>query len=256
MKGLFLRNQIEYKVELFGEEWRQGDLIKGEFQITNHSTDSQLIPEIDINFKQCLIKDVRSDKSDKNLSLNQQVFSDSLVLKSGEGHKIPFDFRLPLETTITDSKTSLYMFYGTPDKKESLQLSIVPQMRFEEVINTMGTFFRFTVKKKRSQKDWVEYTLKAPLSKDLACLEDLKLLINLGSDKILQLHFQAKIKKVDFAAPSAGHDLSFKMDTFDKKYQLSPEDYLFYGRDFHQDKFKEFFSKTLSEIVGKPFLSL
>lgn len=256
MKGLFLKNQIEFKVELFGEQWRQGDLIKGEYHISSHASDVQTISKLEINFKQCLIKDVRSEKDDKNLSLHHLTLSNSFNLNPKEERKFEFEYSLPPETLITDSKSSLYLFHGTDEKHESLQLNIVPQQRFEEVINTMGTFFRFTVKKRRSLKNWVEYTLKAPLSKDLACLEELKLLISLGSDKILHLHFQAKIKKVDFAAPSAGHDLSFKKEAFDKKYQLSPEEYLFYGRDFHQDKFKEFFSKTLSEIVGKPFLSL
>lgn len=185
MRGLSFQNGIEYKVNIEGESWAQGDSISIRLESKTPSSLTLILAE----------------GVDKKVKLKSaDAFT---ILEKFSSDTSPLDqvIQLPLNSPISDKSGSLYVLYGkgdeSPEKLGQLRLNIIPHLHLRDLIEVMTSHFRFAQKTtSATKKNEVEVKLDPPGSKEWTSLEllTLKLLV---TEETIEAHFQFNRSEID-----------------------------------------------------------
>jgi hypothetical protein len=173
MKGFSFQSGIEYRVEIKGEEWSQGDSLSG---IVTAKPGSP-------------IRVMLAEGTDKKIKKKVADAFRIVESKESEGTELHWNFHLPLNATITDKNQSLYLLYGNKEgalPAGALRLSILPHLYLRDFADVLIHHFRFALKSvSAGKKGVVEFKLNPPDSKEFASLESLLLNFKMDSNGIV-----------------------------------------------------------------------
>ncbi len=243
MKGIFFENALELVLDVAGESWKQGDVVRGTLQVINRG--SKNFPLDKYGVKLCFGPRKKVKSNDLDL-LKEENFLGSNEIKKGETKELPFNFSLSNNSPISEKTSGIFLFCGD---NNFLDLNITPHKIISSFFEFLEVFLRFKIKGLKNKKDQIEATLAIPANKDYTGIEDLKILVKLKGEN-LDLVFQFKLKKITFEGGG--------IKTEDKKQEikksLTPKDYLIYGDNFNQDKVLSILKEILEEVKLKPMI--
>lgn len=196
MKGAFFQKPLEWQIDVVGESWAQGDLLKGELRVRNLGDAPVDLASAGVRLSYADIKKVhaRDDLAFKQEA--QTLFAAGTTLAPQESRELPFQFVLPTNCPVTDKKASYYITYGLTALDSNLQVHVGPRKLFTEITKLLETFQRFKPKDIKASKGAVEFKLVPPTSREYAHVEALHLEQSLEGDQ-LKLEFTFKVKILD-----------------------------------------------------------
>ncbi len=242
MKGAFFQKPLEWHIDVLGEAWSQGELIKGELRVKNLGDSPITLEGAGVRLSYADIKKVHARDEQAFKEEAKVLFPAGTTIASQESKTLALQFTLPINCPVTDSKASYYVTYGLTAKESNLQVHVGPRKLFTEILKLMETFQRFKPKSIKASKGAVEFKLLPPTSREYAHVEALHLEQSLEGDH-LKLDFTFKVKILD---PNSVTTKVAKDERHVSKV-LTPREYSL-GRDMiNQDGIL----KALDEVLGQ-----
>lgn len=169
MKGIFFRGNLEFRLEVDGERWRQGESLRGTLTVRNHGKEPLAAgSRIQVTLALGSEKKVKAKAEGAFKRIDSREFPASMA-PGASSDALPWEFPLTLTTPVSDSMSSLYLVYGpegavAPPEAGALQLRIIPHQHLEDLIDVLSTTYRFPVKKilAADYKGGVEVKLDPP----------------------------------------------------------------------------------------------
>lgn len=250
MKGINILKPLELSLETKEENWHQGTLVHGILKIKNLESTDYKLEQYQIALGYADIKKVHA-KTAGCFKIAEFINVPSEVIKGSGLFEFPFEFKLSANIAVTDKKASFHLLYGKVESPFHLQMMILPQPIFLEVIKLFDTFFRFKVKECKGTNKGVEYIITPPASKEYAFVESVNLLLTM-KEQDLQLDFTFHLKKLDLTGvPGTTNKLAKEIKAVAKT--LTPKEYMM-GKYLDQDKLLKAFEAILSEVKRKEII--
>ena len=204
MKGLVFHQQLEIRLEVDGEEFRQGDRLPCRLSIKNRGTSPIKLAPAFLQLATGDQKHVKAKDEQAFKQLAAATIEQLTELAPGADTRHEWTFELDRNCLVSDKAKSLYLVYGLSGAQgvlNHLQLSVLPHRDIDGILVVFETSFQFVPKGYKSKGDWVVAKLKPPSGQEYPALEELELSFKFIEDK-LHLQYTLKCKKLS-ASPSS-----------------------------------------------------
>jgi hypothetical protein len=247
MKGTHFNRPLEFKIEIQGEQWIQGQAIRGEFEIINHSPEKQDLKTFELGLAFGHLKKIKN-KDSKAFEIDQKIpFPKEIAGKATL--QFSWDFLLPKNAPISDKSSSYFLLYGDlsqPMSAGQLQTLIFPLPIYLSFVEIFENFFRFKKKEIKSKKGRIEVLFAPPITKDFIGLESL-LCSFLVKDQEIELIFHAELKKMAYV----DGDMKIKIVGEKVELLLTNKQYLLYQNSLNQEVVIKALDEVLQKFKGK-----
>ena len=249
MKGIFLQQQLEFRLEVSGEEWSQGAAVSCVLTVKNHGNAAQQLTGLQL---QLVFGDSKKIKS-KEAGAFELVAAAGFQIPPKEGSVGPqqqqnfsWAFQLGKNAPITDNARGYFLLYGTgtaPELLGQLPLPVLPHAHIQAVLRILETNFKFVAKGARTSKEWVEVKVKPAAGKKYAALEQLTLAARF-EDEGLALRYIFQVK--EFA--SDANALVVRKSKKEVEQHLKISEYLFPGGQINREPLQQAVETALQQI--------
>lgn len=234
MRATLFKEGLEFKLEITGERWIQGQNVEGELSIKNLGNNPAQLKNLSIRLAWGDFKKVKSRDAKAFQILDTHALGSAVELKPKDEKSWKWSFTLPHDCQITEKSGSLYILYGdeeNPVYSGDLQLTIGPKELYLEIIKLMENFMRFKLKDLSSKKGLVQAKFQPPQSKEFAALDGLQIGLGLENQE-LNLSYEFKVKKINLSQTNT--DLKMAKDISKLQQKWDPRRYLI-GQSIDQD---------------------
>jgi hypothetical protein len=250
MKAISNLRKLEFSLETQGENWVQGSTISGTLKLKNSGPESESLKDFKVGLAYAEIKKVHAKaKNCFKVKDSRELSKDSIEANSFI--EFPFEFKLESNVTVSDKKGSYHLIYGALDNPFHLQVLVLPQPLFLEVMKLFETFFRFKQKEFRGTPEGVDFILIPPTAREFVQVDSLTISPLIEGEN-LKIEFIFHLKKIDLVAASTGGANKMMKETKTISKTLSPKEYLMGKTHLDQDKLLKMIDSVLSEVKIKP----
>lgn len=196
MRSVSYQRPLEYKVEIDGEVWDQGEEVKGILLIHNMSSETTVVDKAKLHLAFATKKAIKEDLQNAWKVYDTKVFAENLPLEAGAVQRFEWSFQLPTDCPITDKQGSLFVVFGGENvlaEGGKLNLSINVHPIIQNYLQTFTTQFRFLEKYKKSKSEWTEVKLIPPESREFPNLEHVICYIRIH-EEIMEIRYKLKTK--------------------------------------------------------------
>ncbi len=102
MKGTLFNKPLELTLDIAGESWPQGQLVKGSFSIKNHGKEQIDLSGYGVNLVYTEAKKLKSKDLKGIQSITHKNFGNDIKLAPGERIDLPWEFALDIVTIQRD----------------------------------------------------------------------------------------------------------------------------------------------------------
>lgn len=198
MKGVFFQRPLEFKLQINGESWDQGDAVSGTLMIKNHGPRLSLA-DAQVHLAHGNLKQVRAKASDAFELLGSSPMP-TIDLATGAEASLDWSFTTDRNCPITDSSGGLFVLYGRGSITEQmgqLQLAIRPYEVIQDFLSEFTTQFRFVTKAlKAGSRSTVDAKLVPPDSRAFASLDYVVVKMSFDGD-VMNLRYVFTMKKIE-----------------------------------------------------------
>ena len=169
MRSTFFQQPLQYQIEIFGENWDQGEKIKGKLIIRNMSSEKVFINASQVILAYGLRKNIKEGNESHWELLEKQILIKNISLHAGSEKSCEWIFQLASDCPITDKQGGLYLLFGGEDTLSEggrLDLPIRLHPILQNFMQTFTTQFFFLVKYQKRKSEWTEVKLLPPESKE------------------------------------------------------------------------------------------
>lgn len=225
MKGVFVHNQLEFRLESAAEEFYQGDSFPCTVSVKNHSTSPQSIADLRFELALGDIKSVREKKEDAFEVISSAELKLPWEIGPGQQQSLTWTFQLDKNCPITDNTKTLYLIYGTTSGvMNQMPISILAHAHIQAILRTLDTVFQFVLKGQKSSKGWLNAKFKPPTSRRFSMVTELTLGFHFEGTSLV-LRYVFGVKKLDTGVLS----VSLKKEKTEVEQQLEEGKYLLPG---------------------------
>ncbi|MFN8391182.1 MAG: hypothetical protein U0136_12900 [Bdellovibrionota bacterium] len=198
MKGFVFQQQVESRLEIDGEEFRQGGNVTCSLSLKNRSSVALPLSEVSLELALGSMKKIKQKAPDAFELVQAAEFSREESIPPGAEHVIRSTFRLDKNCEISDNTQSLCIVYGlaTATPRAHLQLPVHPHADIDGILGVFETSFQFDLRGQKSKNGWVVAKLKVPSGPRFKSAEELDLSFRFTEDK-LQLRYAFTVKKLE-----------------------------------------------------------
>ncbi len=225
MKGVFFKHPLEFRLELTGNEWRQGEKLACQLSLNNRGNVPFSVTAPFLLLARADIKRVREKSADAFAIISSSQLASSLELEAGHEQGFSSAFELDTNCIISDNKQSLYLLCGAGSLAElagHLAINVIPHLHIEALLSVMENSFSFSLKSQKSKQDFVEAKLKPPAGGEFPSLAQLVLNCQITEDKLVVKYiFHLKTLQADALSLKIGkakreivQELEFKQYLF------------------------------------------
>lgn len=246
MKGMFFQQPLEFRLEVDGDEWRQGDQIICKLSVKNRGTSSVSINELFLHLASGSLKKVKQKADDAFEILTSANFSPPSEIGPNEELSFEHTFKLDINCMISEKAQSLFLICGSQSLANAagnLQLNVLPHAHIEALTSLIETYFSFVLKGQKSKKQWVESKLTPPSGGLFTTLEHVLLQCCFKEDA-LQLKYIFKSKKLSATAAT----VSVVKTKSEFTQQLTPSQYILPGDFIDNDALQGFIREALATV--------
>jgi hypothetical protein len=227
MKGTHFQRPTELVLNIHGEEWQQGDLLKGVFLVKNHGTEALDLENFGVTIAWGENRKVKAKADGCFKTVFQAKFPKTSV-PAGQEKELAWEFQLPQDAPVTDKTGTLYALFGhteQPWQGGNLLLTVKLPKLARDLLEMFENFLRFKVKEVKNKKKKIEVKFLVPASKDFAGVEGLTMDLSIV-EKVLEMEFYFKVKKLAYTTEGVNlQGDKLKLDLVMKKaeYELAPD---------------------------------
>ena len=201
MKGTTFAKPLEYTFITQGEEWKQGEIIKGVLHIRNHGQAPVTIEKIRTMLAHASFRKVHAQDPRAWTKVEELVLASQLQIPPGQSQEFSWQFQLSNDCPITDKNASLYLLYGSSNDAwpaGSLQLTVDLRPMLFEFVKIFQDFYRFQIKEKKYRMGMVEIKLLPPKSRECANIEVAHCLLRLMEDT-LEVNYIFSVQELEIS---------------------------------------------------------
>ena len=104
MRSVYIQQPLEYQIEVGGESWNQGEVVKGQIQIRNMSSKTVAVKTFQIILAHGLKKACKEGTMVPWEVLEKQVVAQDITLQAGSELTFGWNFDLSTDCQITDKQ--------------------------------------------------------------------------------------------------------------------------------------------------------
>ena len=195
MRSVYIQQPLEYQIEVGGESWNQGEVVKGQIQIRNMSRITGAVKTFQIILAHGLKKAFKEGTMVPWEVLEKQVVAQDIALQAGSELTFGWNFDLSTDCQITDKLGGLYLLFGgdealTEGGRLNLQINLHPIL--QNYLQTFSTQFRFLEKYQKRNSEWTEVKLIPPDSREYPNMDYVLCFLRIH-DEQLEAHYRFKM---------------------------------------------------------------
>ena len=146
MRSIFYNHPLQYQIEIDGENWTQGEKIKGKLTVRNMISETVFVKDLQVIIAYGLKKDIKAGNESPWEVLEKQVLTKNISLHAGAEQSYEWNFQLETDCPITDKNGGLYLLFGGEDTlseggRLDLQIRLHPIL--QNFLQTFTTQFFF-----------------------------------------------------------------------------------------------------------------
>ncbi|MCB0325196.1 MAG: hypothetical protein KDD69_16550 [Bdellovibrionales bacterium] len=249
MKGLLFHKQLEIRVDVEGEEFRQGDTIPCTLTIKNRGATAVDVGVPVLALAKGDLKKVKQKAPDAFSMLARADAAVPGSVAPDQQCTTSTRFQLEQNCHVTNKQSSLCILYGVEGDDAAqahLQLPVLPHADIESIVGVVETSFQFVLKSWKSKSGWVSAKLKAPDEQRMTTIDELDLGFRFV-DELLELDYTFKVKKLE-AGPST-LEIQKKKQTF--RQSLRRDEYLAPGGYVDSGLLEPKIEEILAQVSSK-----
>jgi len=233
MKGTFFQQPLEFSLDIQGESWMQGQIVKGNLIIRNHGSEEVDLSNYGVTFAHTDAKKLKA-KNEKAFSNSEQFpFPSGTKLSPSSEQSLEWEFKLSSDCPITEKSSSPFIYCGNQDELFEgghLELQVEPIEILSKYIEIFENFFRFKRKTLKNKKGFIDIAYTCPGGKDMGQIDKLNQQLRISDGK-LEINWLFKLNKLGY---DEGRVVEEKVE---KKFEqiLEPKQYTIYGDSPNQD---------------------
>jgi len=195
MRSVYIQQPLEYQIEVEGESWNQGEVVKGQIRIRNMSSKTVAVKTSQIILAHGLKKAFKEGTMVPWEVLEKQVVAQDIALQAGSELTFGWNFNLSTDCPITDKQGGLYLLFGgdealTEGGRLNLQINLHPIL--QNYLQTFTTQFRFLEKYQKRKSEWTEVKLIPPDSREYPNMDYVLCFLRIH-DEQLEAHYRFKM---------------------------------------------------------------
>jgi len=195
MRSVYIQQPLEYQIDVEGESWNQGEVVKGQIRIRNMSSKTVAVKTFQIILAHGLKKAFKEGKMVPWEVLEKQVVAQDIALQAGSELTFGWNFDLSTDCQITDKQGGLYLLFGgdealTEGGRLNLQINLHPIL--QNYLQTFTTQFRFLEKYQKRKSEWTEVKLIPPDSREYPNMDYVLCFLRIH-DEQLEAHYRFKM---------------------------------------------------------------
>ncbi len=236
MRGLFLQNSTEVRLDVQGDSFEQGQAVPCTLTLTNRGSQAVTLAAPTLRLALGDAKLVKAKDPAAFLAISSAELARGLELLPGRAEALSHSFQLDINAPISEKAKSPFLLYGESNEVSSLgqlPLTVVPHKHLRAIFDTFTTVFGFVTKGESSKNGWTSVKLKPPESRAMSFVDEVNLSARFNDDE-LQLSFLFSVKKLDASQATVGVR---KAKT--EVSQRWPRANLLFGGDFVRQEFVE-----------------
>ncbi len=202
MKGVFIQQQIESRLEIPKDEVVQGEVLPCTLTLKNHSGMPQILAAVGIELVYGKVKEIGQPDAAVDILARAEIPKD-WSLGAGESKSSAWSLTLDRNCPIAEKSAVPYFRFGNLSGPITpLQLGVKPHAYILSVAELLESSFQFVRKGERWSKGWTELKFKPSVSKKYSMLNELQLGFHFEGE-LLGLRFAFNVKKFDSADASS-----------------------------------------------------
>lgn len=206
MRGLFLQNSIEVRLDVQGDSFEQGAAVPCTLTFTNRGPQVVTLRAPTLRLALGDAKLVKAKDPSAFSELSSAELEQCVELVPGGSHIFAHTFQLDINSPISEKAKGLYILYGDSIESASLgqlPLTVVPHRHLRAIFDTLTTVFSFLPKGECSKNGWTIVRLKPPESRAMSLVDELNFSAHFLEEE-LQLLFLFSVKKLDASQAKVG----------------------------------------------------
>ena len=195
MRSVYIQQPLEYQIDVEGESWNQGEVVKGQIRIRNMSSKTVAVKTSQIILAHGLKKVFKEGTMVPWEVLEKQLVAQDIALQAGSELTFGWNFNLSTDCPITDKQGGLYLLFGgdealTEGGRLNLQINLHPIL--QNYLQTFTTQFRFLEKYQKRKSEWTEVKLIPPDSREYPNMDYVLCFLRIH-DEQLEAHYRFKM---------------------------------------------------------------
>ena len=248
MRSLYIQQPLEYQIEVEGESWNQGEVVKGQIRIRNMSSKTVAVKTSQIILAHGLKKAFKEGTMVPWEVLEKQVVAQDIALQAGSELTFGWNFNLSTDCPITDKQGGLYLLFGgdealTEGGRLNLQINLHPIL--QNYLQTFTTQFRFLEKYQKRKSEWTEVKLIPPDSREYPNMDYVLCFLRIH-DEQLEAHYRFKMSGLG----RTGEKMTVTKKNRELEQSIPPEKYLQPGGFPNRACFRENIDQALN--IARP----
>ena len=248
MRSIFYKHPLQYQIEIDGENWTQGEKIKGKLTVRNMISETVFVKDLQVIIAYGLKKNIKAGNESPWEVLEKQVLTKNISLHAGAEQSYEWIFQLETDCPITDKQGGLYLLFGGEDTLSEvgrLDLPIRLHPILQNFLQTFTTQFFFLEKYQKRKSDWTEVKLIPPESKEFPNLDFVRCLLRISQEH-LEAHYLFKMSGLG----RSGEKIKVTKKNRELEQKIPPEKYLQSGGFPNRACFRENINEALK--IARP----
>ena len=224
MRSTFFQQPLQHQIEIDGENWNQGEEIKGKLTIRNMSSETVVVNTSQVILAYGLKKSIKEGNESPWEVLEKQVMTQNISLPAGGEQSFEWIFQLATDCPITDKHGGLYLLFGGEDTlsvggKLDVPVNLHPIL--QNFLQTFTTQFFFLENYQKRKSEWTEVKLVPPESKEYPNLDFVRCLLRISQEH-LEAHYLFKMRGLG----RSGEKMTVTKKNRELKQKIPQENYL------------------------------
>ena len=248
MRSVYFQQPLEHQIEVEGESWNQGEVVKGQLRIRNMSSKTVAVKTSQIILAHGLKKAFKEGTMVPWEVLEKQVVAQDIALQAGSELTFGWNFNLSTDCPITDKQGGLYLLFGgdealTEGGRLNLQINLHPIL--QNYLQTFTTQFRFLEKYQKRKSELTEVKLIPPDSREYPNMDYVLCFLRIH-DEQLEAHYRFKMSGLG----RTGQKMTVTKKNRELEQSIPPEKYLQPGGFPNRACFRENIDQALN--IARP----
>ena len=248
MRSTFFLQPLQHQIEIDGENWNQGEEIKGKLTIRNMSSETVVVNTSQVILAYGLKKSIKEGNESPWEVLEKQVMTQNISLPAGGEQSFEWIFQLATDCPITDKHGGLYLLFGGEDTlsvggKLDVPVNLHPIL--QNFLQTFTTQFFFLEKYQKRKSEWTEVKLVPPVSKEYPNLDFVRCLLRISQEH-LEAHYLFKMRGLG----RSGEKMTITKKNRELKQKIPSGNYLQPGGFPNRACFRENINEALN--IARP----
>ena len=248
MRSAFFQQPLEYQIEVEGESWEQGEVVKGLLRVRNMSSEAVSVKTPQIILAHGLKKEIKEATEVTWEVVGKQVATQEISLQDAGEQTFEWSFILATDSPITDKQGGLYLLFGgeealTKGGRLNLQINLHPIL--QNFLQTFTTQFRFLEKYQKRKSEWTEIKLIPPESREFPNMDYVYCFLRIREEQ-LEAHYRFKMSGLG----RTGEKMTVTKKNRELEQSIPPENYLQPGGFPNRACFRENIDQALN--IARP----